>query len=106
MREITAVVIERLKCLLELHVRVVTVTLQHVVDLVQVLLQLVHDLGQGIAGVHTSTMVGLESSDVEAGFVIPHGQEIIQSIVRQRLHGGRGAVPGCLQCILVWGNIF
>ena len=70
-------------------------------DLVEILLQLIHDLGQGITGVHPSPMVGLKGSDVETWFVIPHGEKIIQSIMGQGLHWGRSAVPGCLQCIFV-----
>ena len=59
--------VETLKRLLQLHIRAVLVSLDHVVDLMQPLLQLLSDPGEGVAGVHPPPVVRLERSDVQAG---------------------------------------
>ena len=59
--------VQTVKRLLQLHVRAVVVGLNHVVDLVQVLLQLLSDPGEGVAGVHPPPVVWLEGSDVQTG---------------------------------------
>ena len=67
--EVGAALVETLECLLQLHLGAVVVSLDHVVDLVQPLLQLLSDPGQGVAGVHPPPMVRLEGSDVQAGLI-------------------------------------
>ena len=66
-REVGAALVETVEGLLQLHLGAVLVGLDHVVDLVQPLIQLLRDPGQGVAGVHPPPVVGLEGSDVEAG---------------------------------------
>ena len=65
--EVGAALVEKVKGLLQLGLRAVLVGLDHVVDLVQPLLQLLRDPGQGVAGVHPPPVVGLQGADVEAG---------------------------------------
>ena len=55
-REVGAAVVEVLEGLLQLGLRVLVVSLQQAVDLVQLLLQPLHDLGHGVAGVHPDTL--------------------------------------------------
>ena len=65
--EVGAALVETVEGLLQLPLRAVLVGLDHVVDLVQSLLQLLGDPGEGVAGVHPPPVVGLESPDIEAG---------------------------------------
>ena len=37
-----------------------------------------------------------------AHLVVPDGEEIVETIMRERLDGRSGAVPGGLQTLLVW----
>ena len=99
--EVAAVLIQTIKCFLQLDVHILVLSLHLDVDLVQVLLQLVHHLGQSIAGVHPPPVVRLESSDVETWLVISEGEEVVESVMGLRLEWRSGAVPGCLQSILI-----
>ena len=111
--EVAAALIEDLECVLELGICVIMVSLDHVVDFMKVFLELFNNLSQCITRVHSPPMVWrriskaihtlssrhctwLEGSDVETGLVVPDGKEVIESVMRQRLHGGGGAVPSRL----------
>lgn len=81
--------VETLKRLLQLHIRAVLVSLDHVVDLMQPLLQLLRDPGQGVAGVHPPPVVGLEGSDIQAGLGRGHDKDR-QAFIGRTLGGPWG----------------
>ena len=56
-REVAAALIQDLKCVLQLDICVVMVSLNHVMDLMKIFLELFNNLGQGITSVHSPPMV-------------------------------------------------
>ena len=55
--EVAAALIEDLECVLELGIRVIMVSLDHVVDFMKVFLELFNNLSQCITRVHSPPMV-------------------------------------------------
>ena len=55
--EVAAALIQDLKCVLHFDIRVVMVSLNHVMDLMEIFFELLNNLGQGITSVHSPPMV-------------------------------------------------
>ena len=55
--EVAAALIQNLECVLELHIRVIMVGLDHVVNFMKVFFELLHNLCQSITSVHSPPMV-------------------------------------------------
>ena len=49
-----------------------------------------------------AAVVGRHGPDVDAGLVVPDGEEVVQPVVGQRLHGRGRAVPRRLHTLCLW----